>query len=345
MLPRLLVLLLLFAASGLANAEPRSASKLLLHTLLTNENPNFILMGAKAVERDPAADQFTLDLVAELLDQRTRAHVATELDLDTTAWFMKALGASRNERYRPVIERAISTYANEKVSTFGNLSLAQLILPSESGFSAGSISLDEFRIQLESERSALVKAAGDISVIKPADSLDSVIAVMGYPDALLETVDSRGFGGWKFRVRSLQLQYYGRGLVDIDNRFASGQGWTVSVVWPDVSTKAAPYSGPRPDDARLIMTTEPMLLRKLAKRLVSKRVTEAELLDRAAERIQVLANPKDEFEVDALALLVRLLAASGNKKYIEALGSVAARSEDSSLAYRAKLAREQLEAL
>lgn len=346
MLYRILIAVCLFAAAGFANAEPLSGSKLLLQTLLTDDNPHFVLMGAKVVQRDSAADQGTLDIVAELLVERTVAHAATGADLDTVAWLMKALSASKSARYRAVIEKAIAVYAHEKVTSWGNLSLAELTEPSESVYSAGAISLEQVRKQLLDERTALGRGtAANFSAIKAGDSLDTVIPAMGYPDELIEKVASGGWGVVRIRSRSLQLQYYGRGLVHIDNHFVAGKGWTVSVVWPDVPTKAAPYSGPRPDDARLIMTTEPMLLRKLAKRLLSQRVTETELLDRAAERIQVLANRKDEFEIDAIALLIRLLAASGDKKYIEALGSVEARSEDSGLAYRAKLAREQLQAL
>lgn len=342
MLPRLLVFLLLLATAGPVQAEPRSGSKLILHTLLTSENPNFVLMGAKVVERDPAADPFTLDLVAELLDQRTRAHVATGKDLDTAAWLIRALGASKKVRYRAVIENAVTIYAHEKVSTFGKLSLEQLVVPSDSAYRTGDISVDDLRKELESERSALTRSDGDITVIKPADSLDSVIAIMGYPDQLLETVHSKGHLYVKVRVRSLQLHYPGRGFVDIDNHFASDFGWTVSTVWPHIPSKSEPYSGPNPDDAALIMTTQPMALRKLARRLVSRRVSDTQLLDRVAERVQILANPGDEYELDALVYLCRLLGASGNNKYIDALNAVSAGGESLGLRQQARFAREKL---
>jgi hypothetical protein len=345
LLPRLLALILLFAAAVSANAETRSGSTLLLQTLLTSDNQHFVLMGAKAVQRDPSANQFTLDLVAELLSERIDAHAATGLDLDTTAWFMKALGTSKSERYRDVIERTIAAYANDKITTFGNLSLAELTKPSASSFAKGTISLEGLRKELLEERAARSSRPDLALNIKDSDSLDSVIVTMGFPDALIETVDAKGFGRIKIRVRSLQLQYYGRGLVDIDNHFNAGSGWTVSQIWLDVPNKAAPYSGTDAADAAMIMTSEPMALRKLSRQLASRHVTEGELLDRMAERIQISMDSQDDFEIIALRYFCRILGESGNKKYLDALSVVAAKSGNYGLQQYAKAGREKLEAL
>lgn len=345
-LQRFFLSIFLILAAGTASAQTSSGSKWLLHSLLTSENPNFVLMGAKAVARDQAADQFTLDVAAELLAQRANAHVASGIDLDTSAWLMKGLGASKNARYRAVIDNAITGYSNEKITTFGNLSLAQLSMPSADVYVAGTISIENLRASLNAERSASGSMPKTFASIKPSDSVDSVIAALGYPDQLLETVEVKGHAWAKLRVRSLQLQYYGLGLVDIDYHFAAGTGWSVSMVWLDVPNKAAPYSGAQLADASLIMTSEPMVFRKLAKRLASRRVAETALLDRMAERIKISMNSKDEFEVDALKYFCRLLGASGDKKYVEALAWVAIRADNHNyiLKQHAIAAREKLEA-
>jgi hypothetical protein len=344
---RLIFWLFLLLAAGTASAQTGSGSKWLLHTLLTSENPNFVLMGAKAVARDQAAEQFTLDVAAEVLVQRANAHVSSGIDLDTSAWLMKGLGASENARYRSVIDNAIAAYSNEKITNFGNLSLAQFSKPSTDAYVAGTVSIEGLRASLNAVRSVPGSMPRTFAAIKPSDSVDSVIAALGYPDQLLETVESKGHAWAKLRVRSLQLQYYGLGLVDIDYHFAAGTGWAVSMVWLDVPNKAAPYSGTQLADASLIMTSEPMVLRKLAKRLASRHVTEAELLDRMAERIKISMDSKDEFEVDALKYFCRLLGASGDKKYVEALTWVAVRADNHNyiLKQHAIAAREKLEAL
>jgi len=342
---RTLIAVCLFAAAGLANAEPLSGSKLLLRTLLTNENPNFVLMGAKTVQRDPATDQDTLDIVAELLVQRTNAHIATGADLDITSWLIKALGASKSARYRAVIDKAIAAYANEKVTVWGNKSLAELTKPSESVYSAGAISLEQVRKQLMDERAALGKGTGSIAAVKAGDSLDTVIAALGYPDELIETVESKGHLYVHIRTRSLQLQYYERGIVDLDNHFVAGTGWTASMVWPDVPHTAVPLTEANPGESALIMTSEPMVLQKLARRLLSRKVNETVVLDRVAERVQLSMGSHDENEVNALAYFCRVLGASGNKKYIETLRTVASKAVYGALRRHATNALEQLEAL
>jgi hypothetical protein len=341
---RLFVSILLLSVGGFAHAETRSGSKLVLNSLLTSESPNFVLMGAKSVERDAASDQFTLDVVAELLSERATAHVGSGLDIDTAAWLMKALGASKSSRYRPVIDKAISAYANKKVTTFGNLSLAELTKPADTTYLPGSISLVELRRELQADRAARVAGSTPFSALKTGDSVDSLIANFGYPNELIETVDSHGHGVVKIRVRSLQFLYVGRGLVDVDNHFNSGLGWTVSAVWPDLASDAPPYAGSLPNDAALVMTSEPMVLLKLSRKLVSRHVTEPELLDRVVERIKVSMNSKDGLETDALRFFCRLLGNSKDKKYIESLAWIAGRSMNPNVAYAAKVAGEQLAA-
>lgn len=192
MIRKLFVVLLLLFVAGSATAESENASKLLLESMLTHANSTFVLAGAKIVESDPTTDLHTLDVVAELLNNRVGAHAATRVDLDLVAWFMKALGASGSERYRPVIERAIAVYSNEKITTFGKLSLAKLTKSSPSVYTAGSVSIGKLAEELQLERSALIPGAESFSSIRPRASLDSVFAILGYPDELVQTVEFNG---------------------------------------------------------------------------------------------------------------------------------------------------------
>ena len=363
MIRKLFVLLCLLAGTGSATAAPGNSSKLLLESLLTDSNSTFVLTGAKIVESDPATEQHTLDVIAELLSNRTDTHVATRVDMDLAAWFMKALGASESERYRPVIERAISVYANEKISTFGKLSLAKLTKPSQSTYSAGSISMEKFREELQAQRSALGRGTSSISEIKPRASLDSVFTALGYPDELVQSVDFNGrssifatirnsktapelaANAAQLGVRSLQLRYYGRGLIDVDSKPGNASVWIVSAVWPDVQNNGAPYSGANPGDAALIMTSDPDLLLKLSRRLVSAHNRDTELLDRVAARVRVSMKSEEPVEVNALMYFCRLLGESGNKKYIEALDQIADQAAERGVRNFAKAALESLQAL
>lgn len=330
----------------LAAAQDRSAGDVFLYSLLTDSNTGLVTTGAKTVARSPTTHASSMDTVAELLVERIEHPVISGPNIDTVAWLMKALGASGSSRYRPLVERAIATYGHDKVSAHGELVLASLTGPAAPEYVAGTVSLARLREELAAERAAIKPGSGDLALIKPGHSLEALLKVMGYPDRIVETVESKG-RMLHIRVRALELQYAGRGAVGMDNEFAAGLGWRVSEVWPDIPLPSTlpPYAGDNPVDAALVMTSQPLVLSKLSRRLVRQKVTERALLDIVAERIRISVATKNEFETDALSYFCVLLGNSGDARYADVLRLAADNATASGTRRHAKESLEKLGAL
>lgn len=308
---------LLVTASG-ANAQQKTGSQVMLYSLLTGKDVGLSILATKTIARDPITHASAMDMVATLLAEKVAHPVINGKELDSVAWLMKALGASHKSRYKRLVEQAISAYNHEKITAHGNLVLAELNIAGEETFVADMASLDLVRQKLAEDRLSIKASSGNFSDLKPDHSLDVVIRVMGYPDEIVETVESRGHLV-NVHLHSLQLRYYGRGLVDIDNEFAAKLGWRASDVWPDVENSLPPYADERAIDAALVMTSHPMVLLKLSVRLVRGRVIEAAVLERVAERIRISARTTNEFEANALSYFCALLGNSGDRRYASAL--------------------------
>jgi hypothetical protein len=240
----------------------------------------------------------------------------------------------------------MAVYANDKVTKFGELALARLTNPSTSVYSPGTVSLDALRDELKTERAAVVAGSKDMSLLKPGHDFDAIVALMGYPDEIDDVVESHG-RHVRVHVHVIRLHYYGHGQIEIENQFTQNWGWRITEMWLDVPNNFGPYTGDviSASDAALIFSTEPMGLRKLAKRLVTDHMTDTAILDRAAERTLFSMASHDEFELDALAYFCRLLGDSGNKKYRDILAKIASNADDQGLKKYAKVGQEKLEAL
>jgi hypothetical protein len=213
-------------------------------------------------------------------------------------------------------------------------------------YSPGTVSLDALRDELKTERAAVVAGSKDMSPLKPGHDFDAIVALMGYPDQIEDVVESHG-RHVRIHVHVIRLHYYGHGLIELENQFTQNWGWRITEMWLDVPNNFAPYTGDviNAGDAALIFSTEPMGLRKLAKRLVTDQVTDTAILDRVAERTLSSIASHDEFELDALAYFCRLLGDSGNKKYHDVVAKIAGGAEDPGLRKYGKVAQEKLEAL
>ncbi len=342
MLVRLLLTLALLVIGNPAYAGATSHSEILTYSLLTDTNPRMVIMGAKTVAQDGIFAQGTTDIVAELLNERTLKHAATGADLDVTCWLIRLLGNSGNTRYKALVENAVSTYAHEKVSKFGSLALLEMTKPADAGYVAGTVSLDQLRTDLAAQRAAIMSTTRTFSSVTTGQSIDEIFTAAGYPDEIRETVESKGWGMVKIHTRSLQFFYYGLGVVDVDySALAETHGWRVVALWYDVRHNASPYTGTKRSEAALVMTSEPMLLMKLSRRMVSQRVTETELLDRVAERIRISLKSRKEHDVFALTYFCRLLGDSGNARYKDILQLAANDAGDNGIRKHAKVALEQ----
>jgi hypothetical protein len=286
--------------------------------LLLDPDPHVALFGAKAIAHaDASRDE--LDLVAELLAARAQAPRTTPADLDLTSWLINALGASADARYRATIEQAVAAYANAKVSKYGALALAKLPATTEAAYVPGSLSLDAIRSRLAARHTAPASAT-ELWTVAPGTPVEAMFAALGPADAHVESIDSKRYVQVRISRRTLDVVYFGRGLVSLDDR---GDGWVVAETWPEIANGAPPYAGAHPLDAALVMTSDPSTLAALSERLLDRKETEPALLDRVMERLTRSARTRDEAEALAMRNFCRLLGRSGIKRYHDPLRSVA----------------------
>jgi hypothetical protein len=334
---RLLGLLLLAATSA---AHAHDAGTVLSWSLLTDTDTSAQISGAKAVAQDPTPDRATLDLVAELLAERSAVHQGGGQDVDAAAWLAKALAAGHDARYRPLVEQALAVYANKKLDEHGALALAQMTGASSEPFARGTVDLAALRAELAAERKAMTGTGASLATFVVGTPVQAVLEALGFPADVTERVESRKAGVVSFRVRSVRLVYPGQGMVDIGS---PAGGWEVVDVWPNVPNQAPAYSGQFPDDAALLMTSDPMVLVKLAGKLRRRGEREPALLDRVAERLRVSMGTEDEYEASALAHLSHLLADSGDRRYVDVLRAASTRAPDHRLKGHAGESLKQLE--
>ena len=337
MIHRLLLGLLLLATAVTASAQGRDADAFLTLSLLTDTDARIVTTAAKAVERMPATEQATRDVVAELLIERSARRVADRDDIEAVAWLMRALGASHDARYRRAVEQAMAAYGRDKLDEHGKQALAAMAGETAEPYVAGTIALPALRAELAAGRKAFV-GGGSIAALPVNATTQTLFATLGYTAELLERVRLHGYG-FTVRVRSLRLLYPFQGMVDIAN---GGRGWAVTGIWPDVPNQAPAYAGQFADDAALVMNSDSQVLVEFAAQLHERGVREPALLDRLAERLRVSLATPDEAEAAALAHFIHLLADSGDRKYVEVLAATVAGAEVGELRGQAKKSLRQL---
>jgi hypothetical protein len=319
--------LALSCTSQLQAAEPASqvaqadaADHDFVLELLLDRDPHVALFGAKALGRGHASPD-DLDVVAELLAERARAPQATPVDLDITAWLMNALGASGDARYRATIESTVAAYANPKVGKYGTQALGKLPAADAAAYAPGSVSLDAVRARIAARRASQHGDGADLFTIAPGTPVEALIDKLGPPDARVESINSKTYVYARISTRALDLVYFGRGIVSLDNR--GGEGWVVTETWPEIQHALPAYRGAHPVDAALVMSSDTSTVAALSDRLLERKETEPELLDRVMERLSKSARPRDEAEALAMRNFCRLLGRSGLTRYHDPLRRVA----------------------
>ena len=191
MKPKSFAALLLLFAAGLAGAAERTREQTFTYSLLTDDAPTFVIMGAKAVSRAPRLAPDVLDVVAARLVERAATPNASRQEIDASAWLIRALGAGRQARHRAAIEQAMAGYQNDKIGKYAEAALA--VMTEGDATPAPAIDLAGLRTQLQTERGAMRggerKAPADVAFGTP---LETVLAELGYPDRIGETSRTDG---------------------------------------------------------------------------------------------------------------------------------------------------------
>lgn len=333
-----LATLLLILVAGLAGATERTREQTFTYSLLTNDAPTYVTMGAKAVTRAPGLAPDALDVVAAVLAERSAAPNTTRNDIDTSAWLIRALGAGKQARHRGVIERAVAVYQNDKIGKYAELALAAMTEGDPAPPPA--IDLATLRTQLQGEREGM-RGSGRATAtgVEPGTPLESVLAELGYPDRVSETRSVAGYMYVKIASQAMRLDYDGLGMVDVGDGTAAGHSWVATRFWPTL----AGYTGDFPFEATAVTHGRGRELLAVATRIESLNVRETQLLDIVANRIRASMGSDESAEVKALAYLCRLLGASKDHKYASLLQDVASNGGDHVLRRHAKRGLDELQ--
>lgn len=337
MKPKSFAALLLLFAAGLAGAAERTREQTFTYSLLTDDAPTFVIMGAKAVSRAPRLAPDVLDVIAARLVERAATPNASRQEIDASAWLIRALGAGRQARHRAAIEQAMAGYQNDKIGKYAEAALA--VMTEGDATPAPAIDLAGLRTQLQTERGAMRggerKAPADVAFGTP---LETVLAELGYPDRIGETSRTDGAMMVKITQHAMRFDYAGLGMVDIGDGTASGHSWIATRFWPLL----AGYTGEYPFEASAVTNGRGGELMRAAIAIEAANLREPQLLEIVADRVRISMGSNDSGEVKGLAYLCRLLGASKDRKYLPLLQEVADKGGDNTLRRHAKRGLDEL---
>lgn len=332
----LMALLLVFAA-GIASAAERTPEQTFTYSLLTDDALGDVVMGAKAVERNPGLAPDVLDVVAAVLLERSANPSTSAMELDTSAWLMRALGAGHQARHRAAIEQATKAYQHKKIDKYAEAALEDMTRQDP----APSVGIDlmALRGQLQAERDAMQATNTAVASYALGTPLETVLRDQGYPPRTSRTMKTAGYRYVQVTLRALRLHYPDLGMIDIGNGSASGRSWVVTRFWPKLGDA---YTGDYLFEAMALVNGNDRELSDVAHELVTTKVREPQLLDLAEARIRQSMATRFEHEVQGLAYLCRLLGASGDRKYVDVLRKAAEDGADGGLRRHARRGLDEL---
>ncbi len=177
---------------------------------------------AKTLYRNGNREQDVLDVLAEIMlrdyprEDRTAA--------DAVAWGAKALGASGNARYRPVLEEISDKAPGRSLRSHAKKALKSL--PEQASgqpYKKGMVNLDAQRqtsSKSQPKPAAAASGKGAFSDIQPGMTTTEVVALLGAPTSETSHITGKQFRPFNFRgadtVRVIYL-YKGRGRIVFNN--------------------------------------------------------------------------------------------------------------------------------
>ncbi|TNF34758.1 MAG: HEAT repeat domain-containing protein [Gammaproteobacteria bacterium] len=187
---------------------------------------------AKTLYNNGSREQEVLDVLAEVMLRDYRREDRTAAD--AVAWGAKALGASGNARYRPVLEEIINEAPNRKLRGHAEKALKDLPKQaSDQPYKKGMVNLDKKResgsksqasqqgkASSASHSAAARSGGGKFSEIHQGMTTTEVIALLGAPTSETSHITGKQFRPFNFKgddtVRIVYL-YKGKGRIIFNN--------------------------------------------------------------------------------------------------------------------------------
>ncbi len=343
-----LVIMIAVLVSPYLSAQEKNDSlegvHLLYANMLTSENINTIKTGAKSVYRDRIVDIEILDLVAEVMHSSIEDPQERMKRIDLIAWLAKALGQSKNMRYKASVERVANSELR-KLQKYGAQSLAQFQGQPVESFIPEVKSLAELKKRYRLHAEPKPNRESLFFSISPNDSLEAVLNTLGMPDSL-GSENSKTFRiarHFRSSVSGMVLDYHDLGVIYLNYGLRHKLGWKVDAVSNIYWLMKNETDGDAVMVADYILGDEWVAATDTLNVKASSRKQYSEkLYDIAAEKLYRAMNAQNVYEIKMLTHLAHFIRASGRPRYADIMKEVASSSDSRHIRRHAKKAHKTL---
>lgn len=191
-------------------------------------------------------NQTVLDTLAEVLLQNY-ANAPTG-DIDALSWAAKALGKSRNPRYRDALS-SVAKSGNKKLVKYANNALDDLSDSTVPQYKKGMVSLKKSANSASTASETSTSSTGStgkgqpLSAVKKGMSMAEAYALVGEPTASTGHVTGKAWIPFNFKGSDTARQYSlykGKGRIIFTNRSYYDHTWQVYEVQIDANESGIP---------------------------------------------------------------------------------------------------------
>lgn len=240
-----LVIATLLGLSGAALALDAAEQRYV--DMLTDGSMRSVKSASQDIFNTGEDNPAVLDHLAEVLLKNYAG--APNGDIDALSWAAKALGKSRNPRYRDTLSTvANSSSANKKLRKYASQSLENLSSSTVPQYQRGSASAKKTSSKAattsRSRTSAATSSTGQsLSAVKKGMSMAEAYALVGEPTSSTGHVTGKAWIPFNFKGSDTARQYSlykGKGRIIFTNRSYYDHTWQVYEVQIDASESGYP---------------------------------------------------------------------------------------------------------
>lgn len=241
--------IIVVALFGLGNfAYALDASEQRYVDMLTSGSMSSVKQASQDIFNNSEDNQTVLDTLAEVLLQNYAN--APNGDIDSLSWAAKALGKSRNPRYRDALSSvANNSSTNKKLRKYADQALDSLSDSAVPQYKRGSVSLKKSGSTSKSGDSAPQSSASSsgkgqpLSTVKKGMSMSEAYALVGEPTTSTGHITGKAWIPFNFKGSDTARQYSlykGKGRIIFTNRSYYDHTWQVYEVQVDPNETGYP---------------------------------------------------------------------------------------------------------
>ena len=214
--------------------------------MLTDGSMRSVKQASQEIFNNGEDNQTVLDTLAEVLLQNYVN--APTGDIDALSWAAKALGKSRNPRYRDALT-SVAGSSNKKLAKYANSALDDLSDSTVPQYKKGTVSLKKSANKSSASSTSTSSSASStgkgqaLSAVKKGMSMAEAYALVGEPTTSTGHMTGKAWIPFNFKgsdtVRQYSL-YKGKGRIIFTNRSHYDHTWQVYEVQIDANEPGYP---------------------------------------------------------------------------------------------------------